>query len=402
MQITNSHIPHVGPGTPAGDWLRRYWHAVGTEKELYDIPQAVRVLGEDLVLFRDLNGIAGLLGQNCAHRGASLEYGDIEARGIRCPYHGWLYDVNGRCLEQPSEPKGNEFCHKVRQVSYPVHEQGGLIFAYLGPNPDEPPPFLNYSALVDHGGQRLVEDTRHFDYNWFNFYENSADPAHVWILHGASGYGQQTWGDRFFSVDDPPAFEPMETPYGMKIVMTKPGNEPGTEFVDEMSLGMPNILQVGDTPYVHAKVDPQLGVNTGSDYEHCLFLTPNDDDHFMLFTVDYYTGPEPHMFEKLARMRQRERPTQKVESYDKRPLMPFRGNVRREDIVAQGTQDLVGHRAEHLGPSDRGVIMLRKLVRQAIEDVAEGKAPKGLHLDESAAGCVTLDSFVGIRSAGQE
>ena len=402
MQITNSHIPHVGPGTPAGDWLRRYWHAVGTEKELYDIPQAVRVLGEDLVLFRDLNGIAGLLGQNCAHRGASLEYGDIEARGIRCPYHGWLYDVNGRCLEQPSEPKGNEFCHKVRQVSYPVHEQGGLIFAYLGPNPDEPPPFLNYSALVDHGGQRLVEDTRHFDYNWFNFYENSADPAHVWILHGASGYGQQTWGDRFFSVDDPPAFEPMETPYGMKIVMTKPGNEPGTEFVDEMSLGMPNILQVGDTPYVHAKVDPQLGVNTGSDYEHCLFLTPNDDDHFMLFTVDYYTGPEPHMFEKLARMRQRERPTQKVESYDKRPLMPFRGNVRREDIVAQGTQDLVGHRAEHLGPSDRGVIMLRKLVRQAIEDVAEGKAPKGLHLDESAAGCVTLDSFVGVRSASQE
>jgi len=402
MQITNSHIPHVGPGTPAGDWLRRYWHAVGTEKELYDIPQAVRVLGEDLVLFRDLNGIAGLLGQNCAHRGASLEYGDIEARGIRCPYHGWLYDVNGRCLEQPSEPKGNEFCHKVRQVSYPVHEQGGLIFAYLGPNPDEPPPFLNYSALVDHGGQRLVEDTRHFDYNWFNFYENSADPAHVWILHGASGYGQQTWGDRFFSVDDPPAFEPMETPYGMKIVMTKPGNEPGTEFVDEMSLGMPNILQVGDTPYVHAKVDPQLGVNTGSDYEHCLFLTPNDDDHFMLFTVDYYTGAEPHMFEKLARMRQRERPTQKVESYDKRPLMPFRGNVRREDIVAQGTQDLVGHRAEHLGPSDRGVIMLRKLVRQAIEDVAEGKAPKGLHLDESAAGCVTLDSFVGVRSASQE
>ena len=402
MQITNSHIPHVGPGTPAGDWLRRYWHAVGTEKELYDIPQAVRVLGENLVLFRDLNGIAGLLGQNCAHRGASLEYGDIEARGIRCPYHGWLYDVNGRCLEQPSEPKGNEFCHKVRQVSYPVHEQGGLIFAYLGPNPDEPPPFLNYSALVDHGGQRLVEDTRHFDYNWFNFYENSADPAHVWILHGASGYGQQTWGERFFSVDDPPAFEPMETPYGMKIVMTKPGNEPGTEFVDEMSLGMPNILQVGDTPYVHAKVDPQLGVNTGSDYEHCLFLTPNDDDHFMLFTVDYYTGPEPHMFEKLARMRQRERPTQKVESYDKRPLMPFRGNVRREDIVAQGTQDLVGHRAEHLGPSDRGVIMLRKLVRQAIEDVAEGKAPKGLHLDESAAGCVTLDSFVGVRSAGQE
>lgn len=400
MPITNADIAHTTAGTPGGDWLRRYWLAVGTTKELYDIPQAVRVLGEDLVLFRDLTGQVGLLGRSCAHRGTSLEYGDIEEGGLRCPYHGWLYDVKGKCLEQPSEPADGQFCHKVRQVSYPVREQGGLIFAYMGPDPDNPPPFINYSPLVDHGGQRLVEDTRHFDYNWFNFYENSADPCHVWVLHGTSGYGQQTWGDRFFSADDPPAFEPVETPYGMKIVMTKPGNEAGTEFVDEMSLGFPSILQVGDTPYVHAKVDPQLGVNAGSSYEHCLFLTPNDDDHFMLFTVDYYTGPEPDIFERLAEMRKREIPTQEVKPYDTRPLMPFRGNVRREDIVAQGTQDLVGHRTEHLGPSDRGIIMLRKMVREAIEAVADGKPPKALHLEENAEGFVTIDSFVGVRPAG--
>ncbi len=399
MRITNSDIPHVGPGTRGGDWLRRYWLAVGTTRELYDIPQAVRVLGEDLVLFRDLRGALGLLGRSCAHRGASLEYGDIGERGIRCLYHGWLYDVSGRCLEQPCESKGSAFRHKVRQVSYPVRERGGLIFAYLGPNPENPPPFLNFSPLVDHGGQRLVEDTRHFDYNWFNFYENSADPCHVWILHGASGYGQQTWGNRFFSMDDPPAFQPVDTPYGMKIVMTKPGSEEGTQFVDEMSLGLPSILQVGDTPYVHAKMDPQPGVNAGSDYEHLMFLTPNDDDHFMLFTVDYYTGPEPDIFERLAGMRKREFPTQEVKPYDKRPLMPFRGNVRQEDIVAQGTQDLVGLRTEHLGPSDRGVIMLRKMVRQAIEAAAAGKDPKALHLDENAEGLVTLDSFVGVRPA---
>ena len=156
--------------------------------------------------------------------------------------------MNGNCLEQPSEPKEAQFCHKVRHLAYPVREQGGLIFAYLGPNPDHPPPFINFSPLVDHGGQRLVEDTRHFDYNWFNFYENSADPAHVWILHGASGYGQQTWGDRFFSVVNPPDFEPEETPYGRKIVMSKPGNEPGTQVIDEMSMGFPSILQVCDTP----------------------------------------------------------------------------------------------------------------------------------------------------------
>jgi len=400
MAITNSDIPHVGAGTGGGDWLRRYWLAVGTTRELYDIPQAVRVLGEDLVLFRDLKGALGLLGRSCAHRGTSLEYGDIEERGIRCPYHGWLYDVSGRCLEQPAETKGSEFCHKVRQASYPVREQGGLIFAYLGPHPENPPPCLNFSPLVDHGGQRLVEDARHFDYNWFNFYENSADPCHVWILHGTSGYGRQSWGNRFFSIDDPPAFEPVETPYGMKIVMTKPGSEDGTQFVDEMSLGLPSILQVGDTPYVHAELDPQLGVNAGSDYEHLMFLTPNDDDHFMLFTVDYYTGPEPDIFERLAEIRKRELPTQEVKPYDKRPLMPFRGNVRQEDIVAQGTQDLVGLRAEQLGPSDRGVIMLRKMVREAIEAAAAGRDPKAMHLDENAEGLVKLDSFVGVRPAG--
>lgn len=398
MQITDADIAHTAAGTPGGDWLRRHWMAVGTTKELYDIPQAVRVLSEDLVLFRNGTGTVGLIGRYCPHRGASLEYGDVEETGIRCPYHGWLYDASGTCLEQPSEPKGMEFCDRVEHVSYPIHEQGGLIFAYMGPDPENPPPFLNYAALVDHGGQRLVEDTRHFDYSWFNFYENSADPAHVWILHAASGYGQQTWGDRFFSMDDPPAFEPVETPYGMKIVMTKPGSDPGTEVVDEMSLGLPSVLQVGDTPYVHAKVDPQLGVNAGSDYEHLLFLTPNDDDHFMLFTVDYYTGPEPDMFVRLGEMRKREIPTQEVKPYDKRPLMPFRGNVRKEDIVTQGTQALVGHRSENLGNSDRGVIVLRKMVREAIAAVAEGKEPKGLHQEENAEGLITLDSFVGVRS----
>ncbi len=167
----------------------------------------------------------------------------------------------------------------------------------------------------------------------------------------------------------------------------------------DLRLGLPSILQVGDTPYVHAKMDPQPGVNAGSDYEHLMFLTPNDDDHFMLFTVDYYTGPEPDIFERLAGMRKREFPTQEVKPYDKRPLMPFRGNVRKEDIVTQGTQNLVGHRSENLGNSDRGVIVLRKLVREAIAAVAEGKEPKGLHQQENAEGLVVLDSFVGVRQA---
>ena len=109
---------------------------------------------------RDGQGRLGLIGQACSHRGSSLEYGDVEERGIRCAYHGWLYDVAGNCLEQPSEPPESAFCAKVRHPAYPVRSLGGLLFAYMGPDPDNPPPLPNYSPLVDHGGQRLVESTR--------------------------------------------------------------------------------------------------------------------------------------------------------------------------------------------------------------------------------------------------
>ena len=152
-KVTLADIPHIGPGTAAGEWFRRYWIVVGTAQELYDIPQAVKVLGEDLVLFRDEFGKVGLLGEHCPHRGASLEYGEIEDGGIRCPYHGWLFNVDGQCLEMPAEPKGSKFCQKVRQLSYPVKELGGLFFAYMGPEQHDPPPLPRYAALADTAGK---------------------------------------------------------------------------------------------------------------------------------------------------------------------------------------------------------------------------------------------------------
>jgi phenylpropionate dioxygenase-like ring-hydroxylating dioxygenase large terminal subunit len=147
--VTPADIPHVSRGTPAGDWFRYYWLVVGTTRDLREIPTAVKVLGEDLVLFRGPDGQIGLLGLHCPHRGASLEYGDIENGGLRCPYHGWLFDVRGRCVEMPAEPKDSRFPEKVRHLSYPVRELGGLIFAYLGPDQDQPSPLPKYRALAD-------------------------------------------------------------------------------------------------------------------------------------------------------------------------------------------------------------------------------------------------------------
>ena len=396
-KVTVADIPHVGPGTPAGEWFRRYWLVVGIARDLYDIPQAVKVLGEELVLFRDRAGQLGLLGEHCPHRGTSLEYGDIEDGGLRCAYHGWLFDVHGQCLEMPAEAKDSKFCQKVKHLSYPVREFGGLIFAYMGADKDNPPPLPNYAPLIDRGGQRQIEPVRHCDYNWFNFFENSADPAHVCILHRNAGYGQQSWGDHFFSYSEMPHFDFVETDYGMKVVMTKPGQTANTEFIDEMSLALPSIIQVGDTEFVHANMDAVALMNEGSQCEHMLFLTPNDDDHFMIFTADNYTGPVENFFERLKKLRARETPAQEVKPYDKRKYMPYKGNIRQEDLVTQGTQGLLGERDEQLGVSDRGVIKFRRIIRDAIETAINGGQPKGVVAEEDAREIYRLDTRVGVQ-----
>ena len=393
-EITNADIVRVGPGTAAGEWFRRYWLAVSTAKELRDIPLGLKILGENLVLFRDLKGRVGLVGMHCPHRGSSLEYGDIEERGIRCPYHGWLFDVAGNCLEQPAEPKGSTYHQKIKHISYPVRELGGLIFAYLRPDGDDPPPLPRYRPLVEQGGQRQIEETRAYDYNWFNFIENGADPVHFSILHRGDP-NDGTWRSWFFDFRDVPAFDAVETEYGMKVVSHKPGPTADTEYVDEKSFALPSILQIGDTEFTHFKRD-RSALLDGSRNEHIMFLTPNDDEHFTLFTVNYYTGPDPDFIKKLAPTRSTAPQGEKKE-YDKRPLAPFRGSVRREDMATQGTQGTIGERAEHLASSDRGVIMLRKIIVNAIQTAHAGGRPRGVLTHAEADKSVRFDSFTGVR-----
>src|SRR5437868_15521272 len=144
-------LTHVGPGTPMGELLRRYWQPVGVSAELRDLPRRIRILGEGLVLFRDRQGRPGLLELHCSHRGTSLEWGRVEERGLRCCYHGWLFDVEGRCLEMPCEPDaGHPLRDRVRQPWYPVEERYGLVFAYLGPLEKKPvlPRFDNLEDLA--------------------------------------------------------------------------------------------------------------------------------------------------------------------------------------------------------------------------------------------------------------
>ena len=131
-QHFDEHLARVGAGTPMGELLRRYWHPIALSESLRDLPKRVTILGEELVLFRDRQGLAGLLYPRCMHRGTSLFYGRIEEEGIRCCYHGWLFDTQGRYLDQPCEPDRGRHRDQARQPWYPVEERYGLVFAYLG------------------------------------------------------------------------------------------------------------------------------------------------------------------------------------------------------------------------------------------------------------------------------
>src|SRR5437870_4162870 len=187
----------ISPGTPCGDLMRRYWQPAALSEELPPgrAPVPVRLLGEDLVLFRDEQGRPGLLGLHCAHRGADLSYGRLEDGGLRCLYHGWLYDVAGRCLEQPGEPAGSSFKDRVRQRAYPCRDTAGVIFAYLGPG--EPPLLPAYEFLTVPSAQRYVNKALH-ECNYLQGNEGNIDPAHLSFLH----YLLQDDPDRIRSVKD--------------------------------------------------------------------------------------------------------------------------------------------------------------------------------------------------------
>src|ERR1044071_4507949 len=176
----NALLTQVGPGTPGGELLRRYWLPIAAAPELTDESPTkfVRGLGEDLVLFKDKSGNIGLIQDHCPHRGASLMYGRVEDRGISCAYHGWLYDTAGNCLESPAEPEGSMFHLTVKQRAYPVEKLFGLYWAYLGPLPAPP---IRKLDIMQYPVEHIME--MDFDANWVQVLENNLDGSHIYVLH---------------------------------------------------------------------------------------------------------------------------------------------------------------------------------------------------------------------------
>ena len=177
----DAEITHVGPDTPCGEYMRHFWQPVCLSEELGQYPLAIRIMGEDLVAFRDKSGRVGVLRRHCTHRGASLEYGLISKHGIRCCYHGWQFDVDGTILDTPGEPSGSRIHPSFKQGAYPAHEHWGLVFAYMGP-PEEKPDFPGFE---DYGTpeEGIIPYSTWHPCNWLQCYDNFMDPVHTVFLH---------------------------------------------------------------------------------------------------------------------------------------------------------------------------------------------------------------------------
>ena len=355
---------HTGPNTLAGTYLRSFWQPVFCSHEIQPgCARPIRILGEDLTLYRGDGGAPHVVGFRCAHRKTQLSIGWVEGDCLRCFYHGWKYDGSGQCVEQPAEPK--PFSDKIRIPSYPVTEYLGLIFAYLGEG--EPPPLPSYPKLES---PDISLDVVRLDRicNYFNNIDNSLDNAHVRFVHGRH---RETARDEIVKGD--PIISVEESEWGIKRHVQYPNGKTITAY-----FGMPNIN------YLNGQVvDAEI-----KRADLLVFKVPVDDENHIHFEVRSI----PFTGECAREWLQRRREKRAKEAADRAGLVgevlqgrlhlndidPKRTDyVMIEDEIAQtGQGKIPDRRNEHLGRSDAGVILLRKIWERELRALSEGKPTK--------------------------
>jgi len=381
----NQLICRVGPGTPGGEFLRRYWQAVAFSSDVQPggQPKAITIMGEELVLFRDQAGQPGLLGLRCSHRLTSLNYGRVEDGGLRCPFHGWVYDVNGRCLEQPAEPKGSTFKERIRHPSYPCEELGGLIFAYMGPA-DKKPLLPRYEVLVREDGER---DYCYYwsDGNYLQHLEGTVDTAHFAYLH------QDRWSHVKHLLKElpTPEIEIEETEYGHSHKSVLPNVRYGNVLTVFTHFFMP-------AGFMLARGNFEDGGRTGIKKRQSWY-TPIDDTRTLRLEVGFAPeGTRPGIPPGEARPGEEwvnpkpldyYRDYYNVDTIHGIPMSQFRS----QDIMVNESQgDIVDRSREHLGAQDRIVMVMRQLMFDGIKDVQAGRDPKHIIRDPAQNAVVYL------------
>ena len=358
----NELLTRIGPGTPCGEMMRRYWHPIAAVSELDGKwNKRVRLLGEDLVLYRDKQGRMGLITEQCPHRRASLAYGIPTQDGIRCPYHGWAFGHDGRCLSQPNEPEKSSFKDKITTPAYSVEEMGGMFWAYMGPA-ESKPLLPRIDGFVAEGTIRMLGRAL-IPANWLQIMENSLDPIHTEWLHGhtyefVKEQKGQSHKVAISARHEKIAFREFE--HGItKHRLLAGHSEEGDDWKIGHPVVFPNILSVGN------------GDET-SRYYAFQIRVPADDTHTLHLWYTAYLPPEGSKVSQHL--------LDKVHVYDV-PLTGADGeyimdNIDGQDMAVWCTQGAIADRTkENIGASDNGIALYRRVPRREIKKVEEGVDP---------------------------
>ena len=396
----NELMTRTGAGSPAGRLLRNYWQPVALVDELEGKRplKAVKLLGQDLVLFRDEDGRYGLLDRDCPHRGADLAYGRIEDGGLRCAFHGWLFDVRGQCLQTPAEPDGSKLAGRIRQRSYPVVEKSGILFAWLGDG--SPGAFPSFDCFVAPHSHTFAFKG-FLECNWLQALEVGIDPAHASFLHrffededSSGGYGKQFRGTsadsdmpitRVLREFERPEIKVDRTDYGLRLIALRKLNADNTH------------VRVTNLMFPQAFVIPMSAEMTISQWQ-----VPVDDTHcywFAIFTS--FTGPVDKQKMRDQRLQLYTLPDYKPRvgksnhygfDADQQRTSTYTGMGHDINVHDQWAVESPGpiqdRTREHLGTTDKGLIAYRRMLVDAIEKHAAGAKPL-MVLDEAAAGAMT-------------
>jgi phenylpropionate dioxygenase-like ring-hydroxylating dioxygenase large terminal subunit len=353
----------VDRGTPMGELLRRYWQPIAYEREVGDLPLKIRILGEDLVLFRNGRGAYGLVEQRCSHRGASLEYGVISEQGLRCAYHGFHYGLDGTILETGAGAplaNGGKICHGA----YPLHVFHQLIFAYMGP-PEKKPPFWNLDLFhhphidVEPGPDR----TAILDCNWTQISENGQDPVHTAFLHSITTGTQRGFSDEMGII---PIMQWVQNESGMHYIAARRKGDLVWFRVNDKFVPNSGLIPADDERATKADVSQRPFTMT--------WVVPIDDENSKRLYVLFNDRRNP--------LRDGQRQRGFAQANDR----PYEERQRRpgdyEMMASQGRVTV--HAYENLTSTDYGIIALRELLRENMRAVADGRDPAGIVRDPNA------------------
>jgi phthalate 4,5-dioxygenase len=397
----NQRITQTARHTPAGELLRRYWQPAALVDELAGGRPAVPVelFGEQLVMFRGEQGEYGLVGRQCPHRGADLKFGRLEDSGIRCPFHGWLFDINGKCVEQPAEPAGSNFHTKINHTAYPCIERSGIVFAYLGPG--DPPPLPSYDCFVAPEAFTFAFKG-HIDANWLQALEVGIDPAHASFLHRffedkdpEEGYGQQFRDStqeipvtKLLRETVRPEIEVEETDSGMRIKTLRDLGNAGMH-VRVTNLAFPNAIVI---PMSNDMTISQwhVPINDRECYWYAIFTDFEhevDRQAMRDQRLELYSQPDYKPLRNRANDWGYDPEEQRTQTYTG---MGMDINVH-DNWAIESPGTVFDRSTEHLGTTDKAIIAYRKMLMAAIDDVDAGKdAPK---LGVALKGPVAVDTI---------